>query len=123
VDKVLDEVEDVNGELVTNKIIEALVLLKERTRTSGESLEQIGSRISELSSMGGGNSSEGAGKVQTKMRPQGYKCKMGRAILALGILGIVTSVRAMEVGVQRYYLYYNKHSLQMSTNKIIGPRK
>lgn len=40
----LDEVEDVNGELVTNKIIEALVLLKERTRTSGESLEQIGSQ-------------------------------------------------------------------------------
>jgi hypothetical protein len=59
-----EELEDENGELVTNKIIKALVLLEERTRTIGERLERIKSRINKL------GSSEGVGKVRPKTRPQ-----------------------------------------------------
>jgi hypothetical protein len=41
---------DENGELVTDKIIEAIVLLEERTRPIGERLERTEARLKELDS-------------------------------------------------------------------------
>jgi hypothetical protein len=46
----MDEAEDENGGLVTDKMIEALVLLEERMRAIRERLERIEARLRELDS-------------------------------------------------------------------------
>jgi hypothetical protein len=76
-DKALDEMEHGNGELVMNKIIEALVLLEERTRTIGERLEHIESRMSELSSTRNENSPEGLAKYRPRRGPRVINAKWG----------------------------------------------
>jgi hypothetical protein len=70
-DEAMDEMESENGELVTDKIIEALVLLEERTRMIGERLECIKTRLNELNSMRNKDGPEGVNEERTKIRPQG----------------------------------------------------
>ncbi len=47
-EKLTDEMEDRNGGLITDKKIEALVLLEERTRAIRVRLERIEARLKEL---------------------------------------------------------------------------
>jgi hypothetical protein len=90
----MDEAEDENGGLVTDKMIKALVLLEERKRAIGERLERIEARLRELDSEEKKEKEElsKANLKKAQASPRGYKCKMGRAILALGILGVLMSV-------------------------------
>jgi hypothetical protein len=44
----MEEAEDKNGGLVTDKMIEALILLEERTREIGERLERTEATLKEL---------------------------------------------------------------------------
>ncbi len=71
---------------MTDKMIKALVLLEERTRVIGERLERIEARLKELDSEEKEKSLEKTVTKRDHVAPQGYKCKMGRAILALEIL-------------------------------------
>jgi hypothetical protein len=104
------QIENRSGDLVTDKMIEALVLLEGRTRVIGARLEQIEARMGELRKEDERGrralATISPGKIQIKssQATSGYKCKMGRVILPLGILGIlapVESVGTMELETRR----------------------
>ncbi len=86
-------------ESVTHKVVEALVLLDGRTRAIRARLEQIVARMGELKEDERVREALAVirpGKIQDKpgLAISGHKCKMGRVILMLGILGILAPVES-----------------------------
>jgi hypothetical protein len=80
------------------KVIKALVLLVERTHAMGERLERIKSKISEFNSTKDRSNPVGVGNTQLAVRPKAHRRTMGRIILALGILGLVSPALPTELG-------------------------
>jgi hypothetical protein len=87
-------------ESMTHKVVEALVLLDGRTRAIRARLEQIVARMGELKEederVREALAMISPGKIQVKpgLAISGHKCKMGRVILVLGILGILAPVES-----------------------------
>jgi hypothetical protein len=66
-----------NVELVADKIIEALVLLEEKTRAIGERLKHIEARLKELDREESEKSLEEAVTRRVQTLPQGYNARWG----------------------------------------------
>ncbi len=88
------------GESLVDRVMEALVLLSGGARAIGMRLEQIEVRMGELKKEDEKErravAKANPGKIQIKpgLAMMGYKCKMGRGILMLGILGIITPMES-----------------------------
>ncbi len=77
-ERLMEEAEYEKGGLVTDKMIEALVLLEERTRAIGVRLERIEARLKELDVEEKKEKKlEEANLREARALPRGYKCKMG----------------------------------------------
>jgi hypothetical protein len=91
-------------ESMADEMMKTLILLEERARIIRARLEQIKVRMRELRIEDEEGRRALAGAIPRKIRPKPglammwYTCKMGRAILMLGILGILTPVESTGTG-------------------------
>jgi hypothetical protein len=84
------------SQLVTDKVIEILVLLEEKTCMMEERMGQIEAKVNEFINNKNVDNSAKENRARAMAGPKAHRCTLGRVMLALGVLGLVMPASPAE---------------------------
>jgi hypothetical protein len=82
--------------MVMDKMIDILILLEKKTSAMKKRIERIEAGINELYKKKKSEVTEKREATRGRVGPRAFKCTLGRALLKLGLFGLLSSVASLK---------------------------